>query len=62
MYTYLCKFKMLFGLVDQPIYNAFRFFIFTKLLTAHDNWVKRSLNSARILYKLNIIKFNEKEI
>lgn len=52
---------MLFGLLDHLIYNTFRFFIFTKLLTAHDNWVKRSLNNARIIYELQIMKFNKKE-
>lgn len=51
---------MLFGLVEHLIYNAFRFLIFTKLLTAHDNWVKRSLNSARIIYEFKIMKFNKK--
>jgi hypothetical protein len=42
---------MLFGLVDHL--NNFRFLIFTKLLTTHENWVKRSLNRARI-YELKL--------
>jgi len=63
MNTYgLYDFKMLFDLVDHQIYNAFRFFIFTKLLTVHDNWVKRSLNSARIICELKVMKSNKKEI
>lgn len=52
---------MLFGLIERLIYNAFRFFIFIKLLTAHDNWVKHSFNSARIIYEFKIMKFNKKE-